>query len=256
MMVFKNQMNNEHLGCKSKSRSWQIMQSALSSTSVVQVLAVQWGNQKNISSSEMFIGINLYKKVRFTTWCIMWTCSHTKHNSSMIEVEGWARARLYGVTCTFRISLYDPPPQARPLLIKKLPTPHYSSFKYIAMVVLYYLFLSLSHGNSGNPPQLLHKRHILKTQRVNFKPPPPPTSPIWKPPLYRERKALFRSDGVLQSAPVILQPTQTGQPATNTLRRRRISASDFRRATIRKGDLLRQSELGKLSAIGNRVRNL
>ncbi|GLD64297.1 NGFI-A-binding protein 2 isoform X1 [Lates japonicus] len=78
-----------------------------------------------------------------------------------------------------------------------------------------------------------------------------------KPPLYRERKALFRSDGVLQSAPVILQPTQTAkrQPATNTVRRRRISASDFRRGTIRKGDLLRQSEPGKLSAIGNRFRS-
>ncbi|TMS18749.1 NGFI-A-binding protein 2 [Larimichthys crocea] len=47
-------------------------------------------------------------------------------------------------------------------------------------------------------------------------------------------------------------PTQTGQPATNTVRRRRISASDFRRGTIRKGDLLRQSEPGKLSATGNR----
>lgn len=103
---------------------------------------------------------------------------------------------------------------------------------------------------------LLDKRLTLKTQRVNFKPPPPPpTFPIWKPPLYRERKALFRSDGVLQSAPVILQPTQTGQSATNTVCRRRISASDFRRSTIRKGDLLRQSEQGKLSAISSRVRN-
>lgn len=109
--------------------------------------------------------------------------------------------------------------------------------------------------NYKNPLTPLRRRPSLKTQRVNFKPPPtPPTFPIWKPPLYRERKALFRSDGVLQSAPVILHPTQTGQSATNTVRRRRVSASDFRRATIRKGDLLRQSEPGKLSTISSRVR--
>lgn len=110
-------------------------------------------------------------------------------------------------------------------------------------------------ANYEIPSTPLLRRPSLKTQRVNFKPPPtPPTFPIWKPPLYRERKALFRSDGVLQSAPVILHPTQTGQSATNTVRRRRVSASDFRRGTIRKRDLLRQSEPGKLSAIRSRVR--
>lgn len=119
---------------------------------------------------------------------------------------------------------------------------------------LLHVYLSYCKTMKG-PLTPLRRRPSLKTERVNFKPPPtPPTFPIWKPPLYRERKALFRSDGVLQSAPVILHPTQTGQSATNTVRRRRVSASDFRRGTIRKGELLRQSPPEKRSAISSRVR--
>lgn len=71
----------------------------------------------------------------------------------------------------------------------------------------------------GNPPKLHLQEPASKTHRVNFKPPPaPPTPSIWKPPLYRERKALFRSDGVLQSAPVILQPTQTAKGSQQPIR--------------------------------------
>lgn len=81
------------------------------------------------------------------------------------------------------------------------------------------LVTSPSDGlKTGNPPQW--RTDHLKDVRVHFISSPRchrPHLPSWKPPLHRERKALFRSDGVLQSAPVILQPTQAAerQPATN-----------------------------------------
>ncbi|MEQ2232452.1 hypothetical protein ILYODFUR_011531 [Ilyodon furcidens] len=50
---------------------------------------------------------------------------------------------------------------------------------------------------------------------------------------------------------------QKRQPATNTVRRRRISASDISRGAIRKGDLLRQicavEALGESFALGRDI---
>lgn len=70
-----------------------------------------------------------------------------------------------------------------------------------------------------------------------------------------ERKALFRSDGVLQSAPRFLSPTQPAkrQPATNTVRGGKITANEFRRV-MGFSWCQQQSEVRKITIVqGNKA---